>query len=87
MVVPRAATNALQLTLQSDAASERSPVGTVIRIDGRRVVRRMLRGSEPVTEVVSVPGGGRRFVLDVEVAPASDAEPRPRVAIQWEFVR
>jgi hypothetical protein len=87
VVVPRAGTSALQLTLQSDAASERSPVGTVIRIDGNRAVRRTLRGSEPVTEVVSVPGGGRRFVLDVEVTAASGAEPRPRVAIQWEFVR
>jgi hypothetical protein len=87
VIVPRAATNALQLTLQSDAASERSPVGTVIRIDGRRVVRRTLRGSEPVTEVVSVSGGGRRFVLDVDVTPSDDAGPRPSVAIRWEFVR
>ncbi len=85
--VPRAATNALQLMLQSDAASERSPVGTVIRIDGRRVVRRMLRGSEPVTEVVSVPGGDRRFVLDVEVSSPANVQPRPRLAVQWEFVR
>ena len=87
VVVPRASTNALQLTLRSDAASERSPVGTVIRIDGRRVVRRTLRGSEPVTEEVSVAGGGRRFVLDIDVTAASDAEPRPRVAVRWEFVR
>jgi len=87
VAVPRAATNALQLTLRSDAASDRSPVGTVIRIDGTRVVRRTLRGSESVTEVVSVPGGGRRFVLEVHVTPASDAEPRPRVAVRWEFVR
>ena len=87
VVVPRAATSTLRLTLQSDAASERSPVGTVIRIDGRRVVRRTVRGSEPVTEVVLVSGGGRRFVLDVEVTPADDAEPRPRVAVRWEFVR
>ena len=87
VIVPRAATSALQLTLRSDAASERSPVGTVIRIDGRRVVRRTLRGSESVTEVVSVPGGSKRFVLDVDVTAAPEAEPRPRLALRWEFVR
>jgi len=81
------AVEGLQLTLWSDTASERSPVGAVIRIDGRRAVRRTLRGSESVTEVVSVPDDDGRFVMDVYVSPASDAVPGARVALRWEFVR
>ncbi|MGH9311907.1 MAG: hypothetical protein ACRD1S_01790, partial [Vicinamibacterales bacterium] len=87
VLVPRALTRSLQLRLWSDSASEERPVGTEISIDGRRVVRRTLRGDQRLTEVVSVPGENKRFVLEVDVTSASAVQPRPRLAVQWEYVR
>jgi O-Antigen ligase len=87
VAVPRAATQTMRFTLWSESGSDARPVTTQISIDGRRVIRRTLRGDQRLTEVVSVPGENRRFVLDVEVSSPAEVQPRPRLAVQWEFVR
>jgi O-antigen ligase len=87
VAVPRATTRSMRLILWSESGNEARPVSTEISIDGRRVIRRTLRGDQRLAEVVSVPGDNRRFVLDVEVSSPANVKPRPRLATQWEFLR
>ena len=94
VITLRAPTGRMKLTywVNHPDTNERR-VGVEIWRDGESIARRDLRRGERVTEFVPVPGGGRRFVLEVKV----DRTFRPvdyggtdrrelGLAMTWEFM-
>jgi O-Antigen ligase len=78
VVVPRATTRAVRLTMWGGTGAE--PVAAKVSVNGNRAIRRTLRGTQPVTDVIAVPGDNKRFVLDLSVDGG-------RLGVRWEFVQ
>jgi hypothetical protein len=94
VTVPRAAKPLLKLTYWvSHPDADETPVEVEIWRDGEQIVNRSLRRDRRLIQYASVPGNGKRFVLEVKVdrtwRPADHGQADPRelgLAMQWEFV-
>lgn len=94
VTVPRAPTGWMKLTYWvSHPDADREPVAVRVWRGQERIVDRHLRRDQRVVQYVQVPGGNKRFVLEVKVdrtwRPADYGQSDPRelgLGMRWEFV-